>query len=323
MVAVFLNDGKGDFAYDYEILVEPGPMGLCAGDLDNDGDNDIASSGDYYGGGLGQISLLANDGGGKLSLRTQLDIFSWPYRLACGDVDGDGDLDIFASLSVGSRISVIRNLGGDSLGSELSYPVGNYPYAIAVADFDSDGDLDIATANLGSDNVTVLMYDNAELTSITPDSAARNYDLWVTISGSSTHFSDASSTEIWLSHASSILHADSINIINSSLLAAHLNVSNSAPLGKWDVWVNDQIDPPLVLSDSFTIFAVCGDIDGDASINIADAVYMIEYIFGGGPRPVDITGGDVDCGGDMNIGDAVYLINYIFSGGAPPCAGCK
>jgi hypothetical protein len=29
--------------------------------------------------------------------------------------------------------------------------------------------------------------------------------------------------------------------------------------------------------------------------------------------------GDVNCDGDINVGDAVYLINWIFRGGPPPC----
>ena len=68
---------------------------------------------------------------------------------------------------------------------------------------------------------------------------------------------------------------------------------------------------------------VCGDADGEGTINIADAVFLINYIFVGGPAPQPLAAGDVDCGGTINIADVVYLINYIFSHGAQPCAGCK
>ncbi len=67
---------------------------------------------------------------------------------------------------------------------------------------------------------------------------------------------------------------------------------------------------------------VCGDADGSGSISIADAVYLINYIFAGGPAPVPLAAGDADCSGAISIADAVYLINYIFSGGAAPCAAC-
>ncbi len=67
---------------------------------------------------------------------------------------------------------------------------------------------------------------------------------------------------------------------------------------------------------------VCGDADGTAIVTISDAVYLIGYIFGGGPAPSPLASGDVDCSGIVTISDVVYLINYIFGGGPAPCAGC-
>lgn len=66
----------------------------------------------------------------------------------------------------------------------------------------------------------------------------------------------------------------------------------------------------------------CGDADGDGGINVADAVYLINYIFKSGPAPDPLCAGDVDTDDAINIADAVYLINYIFKGGPPPDAGC-
>ncbi len=67
----------------------------------------------------------------------------------------------------------------------------------------------------------------------------------------------------------------------------------------------------------------CGNADGSSSVNISDAVYLISYIFSGGPAPVPLQNGDVNCNNAVNISDAVYLIAYIFSGGPAPCAECK
>jgi aminopeptidase YwaD len=67
----------------------------------------------------------------------------------------------------------------------------------------------------------------------------------------------------------------------------------------------------------------CGDADGNDMVNISDAVYLVAYIFSGGPAPTPVLAGDVDCNMMVNISDAVYLIAYIFSGGLEPCAGCK
>ncbi|MDD4050743.1 MAG: dockerin type I domain-containing protein, partial [candidate division Zixibacteria bacterium] len=62
-----------------------------------------------------------------------------------------------------------------------------------------------------------------------------------------------------------------------------------------------------------------GDVNNDGKINVADAVYIISYIFRSGPAPVFSPEGDVNCDGKTNIGDAIYIISYVFRGGPAPC----
>lgn len=65
---------------------------------------------------------------------------------------------------------------------------------------------------------------------------------------------------------------------------------------------------------------LCGDANNTGSINISDAVYVINYIFGGGSAPNPICLGDANGTGNVNISDAVYIISFIFGGGpAPHC----
>jgi hypothetical protein len=66
-----------------------------------------------------------------------------------------------------------------------------------------------------------------------------------------------------------------------------------------------------------------GDANGDLTVNISDAVYLINYIFVGGSAPDPLWNGDADCTGIISISDAVYLITYIFAGGPAPGAACK
>ncbi|MBU2625794.1 MAG: hypothetical protein KKG33_09565 [candidate division Zixibacteria bacterium] len=67
---------------------------------------------------------------------------------------------------------------------------------------------------------------------------------------------------------------------------------------------------------------ICGDADGASEVDIDDAVFLIGYIFAGGPAPDPIEVGDVDCSGAVDIDDAVYVIAYIFASGPEPCANC-
>lgn len=63
----------------------------------------------------------------------------------------------------------------------------------------------------------------------------------------------------------------------------------------------------------------CGNANGDGSINVGDAVFLINYIFKNGSAPDPLQAGDANCDGKVNVGDAVYLINYIFKSGSKPC----
>ncbi len=76
---------------------------------------------------------------------------------------------------------------------------------------------------------------------------------------------------------------------------------------------------PYVLQASVLPY---GDANYDAAINVADAVYLINYIFRSGPVPVPvIESGDADCDARINITDAVAIVNYVFKDGPEPCAG--
>lgn len=65
-----------------------------------------------------------------------------------------------------------------------------------------------------------------------------------------------------------------------------------------------------------------GNIDGsiDGEINIADLVYMVAYMFAGGPVPPCLEEADVDATNDpnLNIADLVYLVSFMFSQGPAP-----
>lgn len=64
-----------------------------------------------------------------------------------------------------------------------------------------------------------------------------------------------------------------------------------------------------------------GDANGDFDVNVADAVYLVTYIFANGRPPAPLQAGDCDCDGEVNVSDVVYLMNYIFADGPEPCAG--
>ncbi len=84
---------------------------------------------------------------------------------------------------------------------------------------------------------------------------------------------------------------------------------------------NDPPNPPattyyFLVTPSF----VCGDINSDeAGPDISDLVYLVDWMFTGGPQPLILEAADVDgSGGEVDISDLVYLVDFMFTGGPPP-----
>ena len=72
----------------------------------------------------------------------------------------------------------------------------------------------------------------------------------------------------------------------------------------------------------FLTFGICifvsadnlvpGDVNGDGSVDVSDAVYLVNYALGGGPPPVEFGPGDVNNDCSVDISDAVRIIFYAF-----------
>lgn len=64
---------------------------------------------------------------------------------------------------------------------------------------------------------------------------------------------------------------------------------------------------------------LCGDATADWQINVADVVYLLNYLYRGGAPPQPLQAGDVNCDGTIDVSDVVYLLNYLYKGGPQPC----
>ncbi|MDH4035725.1 MAG: dockerin type I repeat-containing protein, partial [candidate division Zixibacteria bacterium] len=67
---------------------------------------------------------------------------------------------------------------------------------------------------------------------------------------------------------------------------------------------------------------VSGDVNSDGLVDIADLVYMVSFLFTGGPPPPFDLAADLDGSCTVDIADLVYLVDYMFSGGPEPLAPC-
>ncbi|MFN0059578.1 MAG: hypothetical protein ACKVX7_14070 [Planctomycetota bacterium] len=68
-----------------------------------------------------------------------------------------------------------------------------------------------------------------------------------------------------------------------------------------------------------------GDCNDSGACNIADAIILLTFLFGGGGTLVCPDACDMNDDGVLNIADAIYKLTYLFSGGAappPPFSDC-
>lgn len=85
---------------------------------------------------------------------------------------------------------------------------------------------------------------------------------------------------------------------------------------------SDGVDTVITALDSIYVELetyICGDANGDETVNVSDGVHIVNYIFAAGLPPDPIDSGDVNCDGTCNVTDSVWIINYIFTGGNAPC----
>ena len=84
--------------------------------------------------------------------------------------------------------------------------------------------------------------------------------------------------------------------------------------------VTSRTNPSLSDSITFTLYVRRGDANGDGKTTVSDVVFLVNYLFKGGPAPVPLESGNANCDTKVTVSDVVYLVNYLFKGGPPPCA---
>lgn len=152
-VSLLFNNGDGTFARPLHVFLRGGtsPHTPVAGDLDGDGDIDLAVSLKN----VDAVQVIVQMRGGIFALGPAVFVGAQPRDLAIGDLDKDFDKDLVVSNRAGNSVSVLRNEGGLSF-SVATYPAGLDPREIALGDVTGDGLLDVAVAAHDSDAIIVL-----------------------------------------------------------------------------------------------------------------------------------------------------------------------
>jgi hypothetical protein len=138
------------------IAVGDSPISIAADDLNLDGTLDLAMANADSN---NVVILLSNGSGGFIRPADIPVSGNRPVAIAIGDFNQDGKPDLALSNYFSNNVNIFlgNGLGGftEALGSPVA--VGEKPVAIAIGDFNQDGKADLATANLFTNNVTILL----------------------------------------------------------------------------------------------------------------------------------------------------------------------
>lgn len=153
------QDGQGgDWSLHLVAIEFDGAWAVQAGDLDGDGDQDIAGCA-YYG---DRLAWFENsDGGGNTWEEHNVDsAFDGAYSVDLFDIDGDGDLDIIGAAAMQDDVTWFENRQGTFIGHVID---GNFDGAVSVssADMDGDGDGDVLAASIYGDEIRLWLNEDA------------------------------------------------------------------------------------------------------------------------------------------------------------------
>ena len=144
---LFINNGLGQFTPNYdvnEVAANNDKGGAAFCDLDSDGDFDLVRSNS------GHLGVFEQTGVNSAQFTlNEAAVFSGQYEsVACGDIDNDGDIDLFFSARLSSDHSLYLNQGSFVFIKEtLDNSALGEGRGAAFADYDRDGDLDLLVNN--------------------------------------------------------------------------------------------------------------------------------------------------------------------------------
>jgi len=155
-VGTFRNSGDGTFesVSAFDVRGESVVEFLTAADLDGEGDQDLA----VVHRDTTSVSVLFNDGEGRLSLGDTYAVGDNPSSVAAADLDGRSGPDLIVTNTAGDNVSILLNTGGGVFDPAFVVPVGNAPVWVAAANLDGDktGKRDLVVTNATSNSVTIL-----------------------------------------------------------------------------------------------------------------------------------------------------------------------
>lgn len=132
------------------------PYAVFSGDLDGDGDGDLAVTNELE----STISVFVNDGAGAFAQPARkFATGTYPTGGAIIDLNRDRAADVVTADYRGHGVSVLLNAGTATLAARTSYPTvpGAETSNLAVGDLDEDGNPDVIATNPQNASISVFL----------------------------------------------------------------------------------------------------------------------------------------------------------------------
>ena len=163
-VSILIGNGDGTFQAAVHYPVGIGPYAVAALDANADGKVDLVTSNSAS----DTVSLLSGTGNGAFLTAVHYPVGNGPNHVVVADFNRDGRTGLaVANVESDSyyyydSIAILLNSGTCSMNcgafsAAADFGAGTTPESVAAGDFNRDGKLDAATANSGSDNVSVTL----------------------------------------------------------------------------------------------------------------------------------------------------------------------